>query len=68
MNKHKVEKKCKICNFDIAVEVAHIKPISKFKETALMEEVNSMNNLIYLCPNHHTMFDMGLIKLPNGGE
>lgn len=58
-----VEKKCKICNFNICVEVCHIKPIHKFKETDLLLQINSLKNLIYLCPNHHTMLDRKLLYL-----
>jgi len=58
-----VPKKCKICGFDICVDVCHIKPISEFSEEFLLSEVNSLDNLIYLCPNHHKMLDKGLISL-----
>ena len=57
------EKKCAICDFDTVVEVCHIKPISQFKETDLMGDVNHKDNLVYLCPNHHAMLDKGLLKL-----
>lgn len=58
-----VKKECKICQFDIVVDCCHIKPISKFKSNSLVGEVNSKENLVYLCPNHHKMFDKGLIEL-----
>lgn len=62
MERSGVEKKCKICGFDLYVEVCHIKPISSFSEDTRISEVNSPNkNLIYLCPNHHIMFDRGLL-------
>ena len=57
------EKKCKICGFDIVVEVCHIKEINEFPESALVGDVNSKKNLVYLCPNHHAMMDKGLIDL-----
>ena len=60
---HKREKKCKVCAFDIAVEVCHIKSIASFSNDALLKEINSPDNLVYLCPNHHVMLDKGLMKL-----
>ena len=41
-------KRCAICGFDIAVEIHHIRPIAK-------DGMNSVENLIILCPNHHAM-------------
>ncbi len=55
------ERKCEICGFDVYVEVCHKKPVSEFNENSLIEEVNSLDNLIYLCPNHHIMLDKGLL-------
>lgn len=62
MERHGPIKVCSMCDFDIVVEVCHIKPIKDFPETALMSEVNSLDNLVYLCPNHHAMYDKGLIQ------
>jgi 5-methylcytosine-specific restriction endonuclease McrA len=63
MNKTGIPKKCNICGFDYYVEVCHIKPISSFSPDALIEDINSLNNLVYLCPNHHIMLDKKLIYL-----
>jgi len=46
---------------DKIVEVCHVREISSFPETALMGEVNSLDNLKYLCPNHHKLLDKKLI-------
>ncbi len=51
------EKECHICGFDHTVHTCHIRPITSFPEDATMREVNSRENLIYLCPNHHAMLD-----------
>lgn len=51
------EKKCEVCEYKLHVEVCHIKPISSFSEETLMGEVNSLDNLKYLCPNHHWELD-----------
>tara|TARA_Y100000310_G_scaffold329271_1_gene398786 strand:- start:1056 stop:1445 length:390 start_codon:yes stop_codon:yes gene_type:complete len=61
--KNNSKKECHICDFSFFVEVCHIKPISSFPTTALMGEVNSLTNLVYLCPNHHKMLDKGALSL-----
>lgn len=63
MKEQDIEKKCKICGFDHYVEVCHIKPISKFSKEQMVSEVNNLNNLVYLCPNHHILLDKGLLSL-----
>lgn len=60
------EKVCEYCHnheFDEILEVHHIKGILEFPEDTLISEINSENNLIWLCPNHHTMLEKGLIQL-----
>lgn len=58
-----IKKECNICKFDHYVECCHIKPIHSFSKETKLKEVNSINNLVFLCPNHHKMFDLGLITL-----
>lgn len=58
-----IEKKCKICGFNHYVEACHIKAISSFPKDTKVSVVNDINNLVYLCPNHHVMLDKGLITL-----
>jgi predicted restriction endonuclease len=55
------EKVCAICGYSNHVELCHIKSIAHFSETAALEEINSLSNLIYLCPNHHWELDNGLL-------
>ncbi len=62
-NKNNGHSACKICGYDKHVEVCHIKSVSSFNEDALVSEINDVNNLIGLCPNHHWEFDNGLIML-----
>lgn len=59
----RAKKCCAICGFDIVVDCCHIKPINSFSKNSLVKEVNSVENLIYLCPNHHKMLDKGFIKI-----
>jgi hypothetical protein len=55
------DRKCQECGFDVVLDVCHLRPITSFPETTLLAEVNSPDNLIYLCPNHHAMLDRGLL-------
>lgn len=57
------EMKCAICGYDKHVEIAHIKPVSEFDGDSTIADINSLKNLIYLCPNHHWEFDNNIIKL-----
>lgn len=50
-------KECIICGYDKHYEVAHIKAVSEFDANSLISEINDINNLIALCPNHHWEYD-----------
>lgn len=61
-----VEKVCAYCHnheFDEILEVHHIKGILEFDRTSTIGEINDEKNLVWLCPNHHKMLEMGLIEL-----
>lgn len=60
---HNTSPKCAICGYNKHVEVAHIKAVSEFSDDAKLEEINSIDNLIGLCPNHHWEFDNGILKI-----
>lgn len=63
-----VEKVCVYCRnheFDEILEVHHIKGILEHDTKTLIKEINSLNNLVWLCPNHHKMLEKGLITLDN---
>lgn len=62
-NKHHKHQECKICGYNIHVEVCHIKSVSSFDDDILISEINSIDNLIGLCPNHHWEFDNGKLFL-----
>lgn len=55
--------KCAICGYTNHIEVAHIKAVSKFTEETPISTINSITNLIGLCPNHHWEYDNGMLKL-----
>ena len=68
MNNSKREKVCEYCHnheFDDILEVHHIKGIMEFDYNTTIGEINDESNLVWLCPNHHKMLEMGLIKLDN---
>ena len=56
---------CEACGYQKHVEICHIKPLSSYKVTALVSEVNDKSNIAVLCPNCHWELDNGLlIQLP----
>ena len=66
-NKHTTNKECLICGYSNHVEVCHIKSVSSFYEDGLMRDINSIDNLVGLCPNHHWEFDNGKIDISREG-
>lgn len=48
---------CAHCGYSKHVELAHVKPLSSFPDSALLSEINSEENVIQLCPNCHWEFD-----------
>lgn len=56
------ECKCAICGYSNHIEIAHIKAVSEFDNSATIAEINSIDNLIALCPNHHWEYDNGLLQ------
>lgn len=49
---------CAICGVE-STERAHVKPKREFG----LKEDHERHNIIYLCSNHHNMFDKGLIGI-----
>jgi hypothetical protein len=54
-------KSCFLCGYSKLYVVAHIKAVAKFDDSVLVSEINSLDNLIALCPNHHEEYDKGLL-------
>ena len=54
---------CLVCGYSIYVECCHIKAVADFPIEAMLIEVNHLDNLVGLCPNHHKELDLGLLKL-----
>ena len=55
-------KACAACGYAAHYEVCHIKPIREFLPTDFVANVNDLNNLVALCPNHHWEFDHGRLS------
>ncbi len=56
---------CEKCSYDKHYEVCHIKPIRLFDLCTPISVVNTLSNLITLCPNCHWELDNGLITMPD---
>lgn len=59
----KLPQVCYNCGYDKHVEVCHIKAIASYSPDTLVSTVNSVDNLVLLCPNCHWEFDNGLLTL-----
>jgi hypothetical protein len=57
------KRECLICGYNKILEVCHIKPVSDFLSTDLVSDINKINNLAYLCPNHHKELDKNLLSI-----
>ena len=62
-NKSLLDLTCQVCGYSRKIHLAHIKPICSYPDTALLKEINSEQNNLVLCPNHHSEFDDGYISL-----
>jgi len=54
---------CAVCGYNKHIEIAHIKAVADFDDNATIAEINDIDNLIGLCPNHHWEFDNGLLDI-----
>lgn len=50
---------CIICDYKKHVEICHLKSISDFSKNTQLSEINNIDNLVALCPNHHWELDYG---------
>jgi hypothetical protein len=56
-------KLCSRCGYSVHFEVCHIRSIKDFPNNTLVTVVNSLENLVALCPNCHWEFDHGILIL-----
>lgn len=57
------KKECLICSYNKKIHVSHIRAVSSFSDDSKISEINDIDNLTALCPNHHIEYDDGIIKL-----
>lgn len=57
------EQRCVICGYDNHVDVCHMRAVKDFPDSATLGEINSPDNLVALCPNHHWELDNGYLTL-----
>jgi hypothetical protein len=50
-------KRCEICGYEKFYNVCHIAPVNSFPKTSKLSIINSLKNLVALCPNCHWEFD-----------
>lgn len=55
-------KHCVVCGWSDHIEVAHIKGAMSFPGDTPIGVINSLDNLIALCPNHHWCYDAGKLS------
>jgi hypothetical protein len=55
--------RCVHCGYDRHIDVCHMRSLASFPEDTPISVVNSLDNLIGLCPNCHWEFDHGLLQL-----
>ncbi len=61
--KSDLPKQCAICGYHNHFEICHKQAINSFSPDTLLSLVNSLTNLVELCPNHHWEYDNKLIEL-----
>lgn len=54
---------CAVCGYDRHVQCCHIRGLASFPGSATLAECNSLDNLVWLCPNHHWELDSGRLDL-----
>ena len=58
------DRRCKFCNHDEfkeVLEVHHLKGILQFDDNVKIKDINSKENMIWICPSHHAMLEKGLM-------
>jgi len=61
-NKNLLTNVCQYCEYDKHADLSHKKFISMFKDNAKLSEINSPDNNLVLCPNHHWEYDHKLLS------
>lgn len=62
-NKAMLELPCAKCQYALHVELAHIRDITAFPDSATLGEINAPSNVVQMCRNCHWEFDNGLFSV-----
>lgn len=54
---------CVACGYKLHFEICHIKAVKDFDNSALISEINHIDNLIALCPTHHWEQENGYLNI-----
>ncbi len=55
---------CEVCGYNrTTTDIAHIRAVADFPNSATVAEINQLSNLISLCKNCHTEFDRGILPI-----
>ena len=55
--------KCMVCSYNTVLHCCHVVDIRHWEDWATIAEINDPINLIWLCPNHHAEYDLGLLDI-----
>lgn len=45
------------CGYSNHVDICHRRSVASFPDETLIQDINDLSNLLFLCPNHHWEFD-----------
>jgi len=57
------DEKCANCGWNKHVQCAHKKPIMSFSKKTKIKIINSLNNLLWMCPNCHWLLDNNKLEM-----
>lgn len=50
-------RECVLCLYSLHVDCCHVVPIRDYPDTATVAEMNAVDNLVFMCKNHHWEYD-----------
>lgn len=59
----KIEKKCVVCAYSKDIlDTSHFRDITDFPRDTKIQDINSLKNILYLCPRCHKELDKGIME------
>lgn len=62
LRRAKPELICNWCGYDKHVECCHLTPVGSFSPSTMLQDINHISNLCWLCRNCHWELDHGMMK------